>query len=61
MLAGGSRKGRRGVDEPAWDLTRERKAARWPGNGERWWRPKWLGEGGAPSEEGRNGEWRRER
>jgi hypothetical protein len=45
----------RGGDEPAWDLTRERKAVRSLGDGGRGRRPKCLGEGGAPSEEGRNG------
>jgi hypothetical protein len=34
MLAGSSQKGREGGDEPAWDLTREWKAARWLGDGE---------------------------
>jgi hypothetical protein len=55
MLTSGSRKGGGGGDEPTWDLTRERKAARWPGNGERWRRLKWLGEGSALSE---GDEWR---
>jgi hypothetical protein len=59
MLTGGSQKGRGGGDEPAWDPSREQKAARWPGDGGRWLRPKWLDEVGALSEEGRNGEWRR--
>jgi hypothetical protein len=61
MLTGGSRKGGGAGDEPAWDLTRERKVARWLGDGERWQWLKWLDEGGALSEEGRNGEWRRGR
>jgi hypothetical protein len=34
---------------------------RWPGDGQRWQRLKWLDEGGAPSEDGRNGEWRQGR
>jgi hypothetical protein len=57
MLAGGRRKGGGGGDEPAWDLTCERKVVRWLGDGGRWRQLKWLGEGGAPSEEARNGEW----
>jgi hypothetical protein len=61
MLTGGNREGGGGGDEPAWDLTRERKAVRWLGDGGRWWRLKWLGEDGALSEEGSNGGWRRGR